>query len=92
MPLTNCKLELKLTWTNLCVLSAAGNNNVNGNDDDENNINFTIKDTQLYALVVTVSANYQNSLSKDFKDHFIGINIKQVKIKIRQINIAIFSN
>ena len=32
MALINCKVELKLKWTNYCVLSAAGNNNVNGND------------------------------------------------------------
>ena len=29
MPLINCKEELKLKWTTICVLSAAGNDNVN---------------------------------------------------------------
>ena len=47
MPLINCKVELKLKWTEYCVLSAAGADNVNGSDDD-NNIIFTIKDTKLY--------------------------------------------
>ena len=45
MPLTNCKLELKLKWTNYYLLSAAGADNVNGNVDDNvngNNIIFTI--------------------------------------------------
>ena len=37
--------------------------------------------------------NYQNVLVKDLKDQFIRMNIKQkVRIKIRQMNIAIFSN
>ena len=35
----------------------------------------------------------QNFLGKDLKDHFIEINIKQkVIIKIRQMNLDIFSN
>ena len=33
MPLTNCKVELKLKWSNYCVLSAVGN--------DISNINKT---------------------------------------------------
>ena len=37
--------------------------------------------------------NYQNVLVKDLKDQFIRMNIKQkVRIKIRQMNIGIFSN
>ena len=37
--------------------------------------------------------NYQNVLAKDFKDQFIGMNIKQkVRIKIQQMNLHIFSN
>ena len=37
--------------------------------------------------------NYQNVLAKDFKDQFIGMNIKQkVRIKIQQMNLNIFSN
>ena len=53
MPLINCKVQLKLKWSDCCALSAAGNDNANGNDD---NIIFTIKDTKLYVLVVTLSA------------------------------------
>ena len=37
--------------------------------------------------------NYQSVLAKDFKDQFIGMNIKQkVRIKIQQMNLHIFSN
>ena len=43
--LINCKVELKLKWTKYCVLSAAGNDNVNNNNDSDNII-FTVKDTQ----------------------------------------------
>ena len=53
MSLINCKVELKLKWSNYCVLSATGNDNANGNDD---NIIFSIKDTKLYDPVVTLSA------------------------------------
>ena len=45
MPLINCKVELKLRWSKHCVLSLAGTDNANGNNDD--NIIFTIKDTKL---------------------------------------------
>ena len=93
MPLINCKVELKLKWTKYCVLSAASNDNVNNIDSD--NIIFTIKDTKLYAPVVTLSKvkSYQKFFTKDLKDQFIGMNIKQkVRIKIPQINLYIFSN
>ena len=75
MPLINCKVELKLRWSKHCVLSVAGTDNANS-DNDDNNIIFTIKDTKLYVPVVTLSANYQNFLSKDLKDQFIGMSMK----------------
>ena len=53
MPLINCKIELKLQWSKYDVLSATGNDNTNANP---NNIIFTIKDTKLCVLVVTLSA------------------------------------
>ena len=61
MLLISCKVELKLKWSNYCVLSAAGNDNANGNDD---NIIFTIKDTKLYVPVVTLSARDNQKLTK----------------------------
>ena len=54
--------------------------------------------TKLYVPVVTLSErdnakNHQNFLAKDLKDQIIGLNIQQkMRIKIRQINIDIFSN
>ena len=56
----NCKAELKLNWTKCCVLSAAGNDNDN---DGDHNI-FTIKDTKLYVLVVTLTGRGNQKLSK----------------------------
>ena len=53
MPLTDCKIELKLKWTKSCVLSATGPDNDNA---ASNNIFLTIKDTKLYIPVVTLSA------------------------------------
>ena len=50
MPLVNCKVKLKLRWTKHYVLSQAGTDNANGNNDD-NNIIFTIK-TQNYMFML----------------------------------------
>ena len=61
MPLINCKVELKLKWKKHCVLDAAGIDNINAND---NNIIFTIKDTKLYDLVVSLLAKDNQKLSK----------------------------
>ena len=59
----NCKIELKLKWTNYCVLSASDKDNANS---ALNNIIFTIKDTKLYVRVVTLSAKDNQKLSKLF--------------------------
>ena len=68
MPLINCKVELKLKGSNCCVLSAPGNDNANGNDE---NIILTIKGTKLYVTVATLSAkdnkNVTKLLSKGFE-------------------------
>ena len=69
MALINCKVELKPKWTKYRVLFAAGNDNVNGNDDD-NNIIFTIKDTKLYIAVVNLSARDNQKLSKRLSKGF----------------------
>ena len=61
MPLIHCKAESKLKWTKDFVLAAVGVNNV---DADSNNINFTIKDTNLYVPILTLSAKYNQKLSK----------------------------
>ena len=80
MPLINCNVELKLKWSNYCILSAAGNDNANGNDG---NIIFTIKDTKLYIPVVTLSARDNQKLTKlskrDLKDQLEWIQNKKRK-------------
>ena len=93
IPLSKCKVELRPKWTKYCVMSAARVDNVNGNDSD-NNITFTIKDTNLYVPVVTLSTrDNQNLLAKDLKYQFIEMNIKQkLRIKMRQMNLDFFSN
>ena len=58
MQLINCKVELTLKWTKYCVLSVAGN------DNNANNIISTIKHTQLYVPVVTLSTGDNQKLSK----------------------------
>ena len=61
MPLINCKIELKLKWVNYCVLSAAGADNA---DTNTNDIILSIKDTKLYAPMVTLLAKDNQKLSK----------------------------
>ena len=59
---------------------------------------FLLSKTQNYMFLkkfyqLKIIKNYQNFVAKDFKDQFIGINIKEkVRIKIQQMNIDIFSN
>ena len=61
-------------------------------------ISFLLLKTQNYLFLYLpyqqkVTKNYQNFLAKDSKDQLIGINVKQkVIIKIRQMNLDIFSN
>ena len=44
MPLINCKIELKLKWTRLCISAAASVENADANSD---NIICSIKDTKI---------------------------------------------
>ena len=67
MPLINCKIKLNLTSKKECVLSNQSGDAV-----------FIINDTKLYVPVVTLSKEDNNKI-KDFKDLFIGTNIKQKK-------------
>ena len=59
MPLINSKVKLKLKWTKYCVQSTAGADN---NNDNSNNISFTVKGTKLFVLTVTLSAKYNQKL------------------------------
>ena len=70
-------IELKLKWTNGCVLPGNGNDN----DDANSNIFLQLK-TQNYMPLLShyqqrTNKNYQNILGKGVKDQFIGINVKQ---------------
>ena len=68
MPLSNCKIELKLKWKKYCVLSTAGADNTNANS---NTIIFIIKSTKLYVPVVTLSPRDKQRVSKLLsKDQF----------------------
>ena len=73
MPLITCKIKSNLTWKKECVLSTGAGEAV-----------FIINDTKLYVPVVTLSKKkiiktLLNNKIKDFKDLFIGTNIKQKK-------------
>ena len=92
MLLINSKTELKLKWAKHCALSAASNDN-----DNHNNIIFTIKDIKLYVSVVTLSRRNNTKLSKLLSKGFersVYWNEykKKAKIKIQQMNIDMFLN
>ena len=64
MPLINCKVELKPKWTKYCVLAA---NDSDNDDAHSNNIIFTITSAKAQNVpVVTLSAKYNQKLSKSF--------------------------
>ena len=91
MPLINCKVELKIKWTNHCVLLAKGNDDYDANS---NSIIFTIKAQNYMSLLSLYQQktikNCQNFLVKFFKDQCIKINVKQkVRITTRQTSIDI---
>ena len=72
MPLINCKIKLNLTWKKECVLST-----------DDGNAVFIINDTKMYVPVLLCQKKMIKILlsnkTTDFKDLFIGTNIKQKK-------------
>ena len=68
MILNNCKVELKLKWKKYCVSSAAGNENVNNNN--ANDIIFTIEGTKLYVSIVALSARDKQKVSKSLSKWF----------------------
>ena len=76
MPLINCKVELKLKWTKYYIFSAGGTENDVDDNDNVNNIIFTIK-------------GLAKNLKDQFIGMSIK---QKVRIKIQQMNIDIFSN
>ena len=96
MSLINCKVEWKRNWTNLCVFSGGGDDNIIGNISDKN-ITFTTINTKLLVPDVTLLTEYNKNnripVAKDFKDQFIGVNIKKImRTKTKQMNIGTFLN
>ena len=89
MPLITCKVELKLRQVKYCVLASAGVENNNA----DSNIIFTINNTKLYVLVVTLLAKDNQKLSKLLSKGCIGTNIKpNMRIKVQQMSIDILLN
>ena len=74
-------------------MSATVNDNTNGNLD---NIVYTIKDTNSCVPIVTLSARDNQNLSKrpstGFERSVYWNEHKKMRIKVRQMNIDIFSN
>ena len=62
MPLINCEVNLILTWSSTCVLIATGVQNQAAI--------FTITDTKLYVLVVTLSAQENTKFFQQSKSGF----------------------
>ena len=72
MPLIKCEIKLNLTWKNECVLSTGNGNAV-----------FIINDTKLHVQLLLYQKKIIKILLskkiKNFKDLFIGTDIKQKK-------------
>lgn len=86
IPVINCKVGFKTKSTKYCILALSGTKHAGFNS---NNTIFTIKVTIFYYTIVIYqrkpAKNFQNFLSKGFKDYYIGRNIKQkVKLKKRK--------
>ena len=67
MPRINQKFELKLKWKKHCVVASNGTKSTDANCS---NIIYTIKDTKLYDLIVTLSAKDNQKLSKPLRKGF----------------------
>ena len=76
MPLINCEVSLTLTWFKNCVLTdiittaavpAQGDNPSRPAITAPTGATFKIKDTKLYVLVVTLSAENDNKLLEQFR-------------------------
>ena len=92
MPLVNCKVELKHKWTNFCVLSAGGNDNLNDNDvDNKVIILFLLSKRHNYVPVVALSAKNNEKLSNLFSTEFKK-SVSWNEYKTRLMNLDIFLN
>ena len=73
--MTNCEIELILTWSKNCVLADmtvrdAGNNNDPPAIVAPTGLEFQIKDTKLYVPVVTLSTENDKKLLEQLKSGF----------------------
>ena len=84
IPVIDCKVGFKTKSTKYCILALSGTKHAGFNS---NNIIFTVKVTIFYYTIVIYqrkpAKNFQNFLSKGFKDYYIGRNIKQ-KVKLKK--------
>ena len=79
MPLTNCEINLILTWSENCVLTskatrdavpAQGGNPAVTRVNNPTNARFKITDTKLYVPVVTLSTKDDNNFLEQLKSGF----------------------
>ena len=81
MPLSNCEINLILTWSKNCVITnRARREKTAGTSTDENtqfpeinnptNATFKITDTKLYVPVVTLSTKDDNNFLEQLKSGF----------------------
>ena len=87
MTLIKCKVELKLRWTKHYILPVLGVVNAdNDYDSNADNIIFTIKETKLNVLIVTLSAKDNQKVSKLLSKGY------EVRINMQQMSTDIFLN
>ena len=87
MTLIKCKAELKLRWTKHYILPVLGVVNAdNDYDSNADNIIFTIKETKLNVLIVTLSAKDNQKVSKLLSKGY------EVRINMQQMSTDIFLN
>ena len=67
MLMINCKVELKLRWTNHCVLASTG---VENDGVNSNNIIFTGIERRLYVPAITLRTKENQKLSKPLSKGF----------------------
>ena len=75
MPITNCEINLILTWSYKCVLS-----------NDTKATTFAITDTKLYVLLVTFSSKDNANLLQQLKSSTINWSKYQSKVTIQLLN------
>ena len=81
MPLINCKINLDLNWSKNCIRAIT--------DVEDQVITFSITDTKLYVLIVTLSNQDNAKLLEQLKSSFkrvVNWNKYQSKISTEKQN------